>query len=98
MSENEANRAELARQAIEYLVEHDFVLTWDFSATEPPPEEIRQLLAPYFVDGEIELTTSRLLCDYLVSRLHEDHLPMDNRSRSVRDRASACCVVCCDDG
>ena len=87
MSKNKANRADLARQAIEYLVEHDFVLTWDFSATEPPPEEIRRLLAPYFADGEIEPTTSRLLCEYLVSRLREDYPLTDNRSRSVRDCA-----------
>jgi hypothetical protein len=81
MSKNMANRADLARQAIDYLVEQDFVLAWDFSATEPPPEEIRQLLAPYFADGEIELTTSGLLCDYLVSRLRENHLLIDNRRR-----------------
>ena len=54
MSKDKANRADLAGQAIEYLTGHDFVLTWDFYATEPPPEEIRQLLAPYFADGEIE--------------------------------------------
>jgi len=92
------NKADLARQAIEYLVEHDFVLTWDFSATEPPSEEIRQLLTPYFADGEIELTTSGLLCDYLVSRLCEDHLLMDKQSRSAQDHASACRVVFGDDG
>jgi hypothetical protein len=94
MSKNKANRADLARQAIEYLTGHDFVLAWDYSATEPPPDGIRRLLAPYFADGEIELSTSRLLCDYLVSRLREDHLLTDDRSRSVQDHASACHVVC----
>ena len=98
MSKNKANRADLARQAIEYLTGHDFVLAWDFSATEPPPEGIRRLLAPYFADGEIELTTSGLLCDYLVSRLREDYPLTDDRSRSVRDHASACRVVCGGNG
>ena len=103
MSKDKANRADLAGQAIEYLTGHDFVLTWDFYATEPPPEEIRQLLAPYFADGEIELTTSGLLREYLASRLCEDHrLSMDKQSRSVRDRTPlsrpACRVVCGDDG
>jgi hypothetical protein len=97
MSKNEANRADLAGQAIEYPVEHDFVLAWEYSATEPPPEAIRKLLAPYFADGEIELTTSRLLCDYLVSRLREDYPLTDRQSRSVRDCASACRVVFGDD-
>jgi hypothetical protein len=96
MSKNKARRADLARQAIAYLSEHDVALAWDFSAIEPPPEGIRKLLAPYFADGEIELSTSRLLCDYLVSRLREDHLSTDDRSRSVQDHASACRVVCGD--
>jgi hypothetical protein len=88
MSENKANPADLARQAIEYLTGHDFVLAWDFSATEPPPEGIRRLLAPYFADGEIEQTTSGLLREYLVSRLCEDHrLSPNEQSRSVRDHA-----------
>ena len=85
MSKNKANRADLARQAIEYLTGHDFVLAWDFSATEPPPEGIRKLLAPYFADGEIELTTSGLLCDYLVSRLARG-LPVDGRPEPVGSR------------
>ena len=38
MSKNKANRADLARQAIEYLTGHDFVLTWDFRRPSRRPK------------------------------------------------------------
>ena len=85
-----SGKADLARQAVEYLVQHDFVLKWDFDTTDPPSPEIQDLLVPYFSDGEIELTTSALLCDYLVSRLREDYLPTEGR----RSHPAACRVVC----
>ena len=49
-----ANNVEIVWQAIDYLVEHDFTLKWEFDAADPPPEEIRLLIAPYLSDGEIE--------------------------------------------
>jgi len=88
---------DLAQRAIDYLVQTDLVLKWGFPESNSPPEEVRRLLAPYFYDGEIERTTSSLLCDYLVSRLREDHLSMGTRSLSVQDRATSCRVVCNDD-
>ena len=36
-----AEKVELAWQAIDYLVEHDFTLKWEFDAADPPSEEIR---------------------------------------------------------
>ena len=91
-------RADLARQAIDYLVQTDLVLKWGFPEADPPPEGTKRLLAPYFSDGEIERTTSSLLCNYLVERLREDHGLTDTRmGRSGRDRAPSCRVVC-DDG
>ena len=77
----------LARQAIDYLVQCDLVLRWDFPAADPPPEEVRRLLVPYFADGEIEATTSGLLCSYLITRLKEDYLRQDEPSRPGRHHA-----------
>ena len=71
---NKANKADLAWQAIDYLVEHDLVVKWSFPEAEPPSEEVKRLIAPYFSDGEIERTTAGHLRDYLVERLEEDHL------------------------
>ena len=87
------DKADLARQAVEYLVQHDFVLKWDYDTTDPPSPAIRDLFAPYFSDGEIERTTSELLANYLVSRLREDYLPTEGR----RSRPAACRVVWGDD-
>ena len=53
---------------------------------------------PYFADGEIEMTTSRLLQDYLVERLREEYLPRNEPSRSEHDCAPAAFRVVCDDG
>ena len=61
----------MAQQAIDYLVQHDFVLRWEFPEADPPSPEIKRLVMSYLADGEIELTTSSLLCDYLVSGLRE---------------------------
>jgi len=71
---NKANKADLAWQAIDYLVEHDLVLKWGFPEADPPSEEIRHLLMPYFANGEIERTTAGRLRDYLVECLEEDYL------------------------
>ena len=94
------NKADLARQAIDYLVQHDFVLHWGFSEADPPPEEIKRLLMPCFADGEIELTTSALLCDYLVSRLREEYPSIEERSGVGADlaRARPALRVVCGDG
>jgi len=81
------NKADTARRAVEYLVQHDFKLHWDYDPADPPPEEIKRLLAPYFDDGEIERTTGMLLCNYLVGRLREDYVPQDEWSRSARGHA-----------
>ena len=61
-------KADLARRAIAYLARTDLALHWGFSEADPPSPEIRRLLMPYFADGEIEMTTSRLLQDYLVEQ------------------------------
>jgi hypothetical protein len=83
---NKANKADLAWQAIDYLVEHDLVVKWNFPEADPPPEEVKRLIAPYFSDGEIERTTAGHLRDYLVERLEEDYLLIaDERSQSSQD-------------
>ena len=92
---NKAEKAELAWQAIDYLVEHDFTLKWEFDAADPPPEEIRLLIAPYFSDGEIEMTAAWLLSDFLIERLENDCLLITDSQSSqdpLRPR-----VVCGDD-
>jgi hypothetical protein len=99
---NKAEKAELAWQAIDYLVEHDLVVKWTFPEADPPSEEIRKLIAPYFSDGEIERTTAGHLRDYLVERLEEDHLLVDEWSQSSQDhsasrRSPVFRVVCGDD-
>jgi hypothetical protein len=78
-SRKRLDEAEIARQAIAYLVQTDLALHWGFSEADPPSPEIMHLLMPYFADGEIELTTSALLCDYLVSRLREEYPPILGR-------------------
>ncbi len=94
-----ANKADLAWQAIDYLVEHDLVVKWNFSEADPPPEEIKRLIATYFSDGEIERTTAWHLRDYLLERLEEDHLLIaDERSQSSQDpHRPVCRVVFGDD-
>ena len=87
MSRKRTDKARLARQAIDYLVQHDLVVRWHFPEADPPPEEIKRLLTSYFTDGEIEATTSELLSNYLVTGLREDYLPMDEPSRSAHDRS-----------
>ncbi|MGO9108574.1 MAG: hypothetical protein ACLP9L_05010 [Thermoguttaceae bacterium] len=90
-----AEKAELAWQAIDYLVEHDLVLKWDFPEADPPPEEIRKLIAPYFSDGEIEMTAAWLLSDFLIERLENDCLLIrDSQSSQDPHRPR---VVCGDD-
>jgi hypothetical protein len=97
MSGRRGKRADLAQQAIEYLVEHDLWLRWDFPEADPPSPDIKRLVMSYLADGEIELTTSALLADYLVGRLREDYLPRNEPSRSPGSRPAACRVVCGDD-
>jgi hypothetical protein len=86
-------KANLARQVIAYLAQTDFVLKWGFSEADPPSKEIERLLRSCFGDGEIERTTSSLLCDYLVSRLREDYPMTDHIPQSCH---AACRVVCGD--
>jgi hypothetical protein len=76
-----SRKKDLAQQAVDYLVQHDLVARWGFDPLDPPSEEVRQLLAPYLADHEIELTTSSLLCQYLVARLQEEHLRAGGPSR-----------------
>jgi hypothetical protein len=99
-SRKRLDEAEIARQAIAYLVQTDLVLHWGFSEADPPSPEIMHLLMPYFADGEIELTTSELLCDYLVSRLREEYPSIEERSGVGRDlaRARPALRVVCGDG
>ena len=52
----EADKADLARRAIDYMLEHDFTLKWAFPEADPTPEEIKCLLASYFSDGESNWT------------------------------------------
>ena len=92
-----ANKAELAWQAIDYLVEHDLVVKWDFDAADPPPEDVKRLIAPYFTNGEIERTTAWHLRDYLVECLEDEFLLMDERSQSSQDPCRPVFRVVCDD-
>lgn len=93
-------KAEIARQAIAYLVQTDLALRWEFQEADPPPEGIKSLVMPYLADGEIELTTSRLLRDYLVERLREEYPSIEERSGVGRDlaRARPALRVVCGDG
>jgi len=90
-----ATKAELAWQAIDYLVEHDLVLKWGFPEADPPSEEIRHLLMPYFANGEIERTTAGRLRDYLVECLEEDYLLIADEP-TPRSHAPVFRVVCDD--
>jgi hypothetical protein len=81
MGRHKKDTTNLAQEAVDYLVTHDLVVHWAFDPTDPPSEEVRQLLSPYLLDHEIELTTSSLLCQYLVARLQEEHLPAGGPSR-----------------
>jgi hypothetical protein len=89
-----ADKADLARQAVKYLEEHDLVLKWDFPLDAPPPAEIRRLIMPYFSDGEIERTTSGFLCDYLIERLDEDFLADGQAPAPWSRRPPECRIVC----
>jgi len=92
-----ADKPDLARRAIDYLEQHDLALKWDFPQSDPPPDEIRHLLASYFDDGEIELDMAWFLSDFLVARLEEDYLVVaDERSQSSQDPHRPV-VVCGDD-
>jgi hypothetical protein len=82
-----------AWQAIDYLVEHELVVRWEFPESDPPPEAIQRLLRPYCSDGEIAQTTAWLLSDFLVERLEEDFLAVDEGG----DHAPVLRVVCGDD-
>ncbi len=102
MSRKKAEKADLARQAIEYLAEHDLLLRWEIPEADPPSPEIKRLVMSYLADGEIELTTSALLADYLTSRLREDYLPPDVPIQSAHEpapwsRRPTCRVVRGDD-
>ena len=92
-----ANKADVAWQAIDYLVEHDLVVKWTFPEADPPPEEIRLLLMPYFANGEIERTTAWHLRDYLVECLEDEFLLMDERSQSSQDPCRPVFRVVCGD-
>ena len=83
--------ARVAQEAVDYLVQHDFVLHWDYDAADPPSDEIKRLLAPYFADGEIELTTGAWLADYLVGCLQEEYLLKGKPSRSGQGHAPSSC-------
>ncbi|MGO9109099.1 MAG: hypothetical protein ACLP9L_07700 [Thermoguttaceae bacterium] len=95
-----ANKAaQEAWQAIDYLVEHELVVRWEFPESDPPPEAIKRLLKPYFADGEIERGTAWHLRDYLVERLEEDFLAVaDERSQNHAPWSRPVCrIVCCGD-
>ena len=92
---NKAEKTELAWQAIDYLVEHDLVIKWTFPETDPPSEEIRKLIAPYFSDGEIEMTAAWLLSDFLIERLENDCLLITDSQLSQDPHRPR--VVCGDD-
>ena len=79
-----ANNSELACRAIAYLLEHDLVLKWDYPEADPPPEEIRLLIAPFFSDGEVELDMAWFLSDYLIAMLEKDSLRIPD-SQSSQD-------------
>lgn len=91
------DKADIVQQAIDYVATTDLVLKWDFPEADPPSPEIASLLKSFFDDGEIERTTSALLCDYLVNCLQEDYLLGDKPSQSGQDHAPVCRVVCDDD-
>ena len=96
------SEADLAKRAIDYLVQHDLMLRWDIPDTDPPPADVKRLVMGYLADGDIELTTSALLAEYLMSRLREEYLPPDAPSRSAHEPAPwshrpTCRVVSGDD-
>jgi hypothetical protein len=88
------DESDLVREAIAYLAQTDLVLKWGFSEADPPPPEVAKRVASYFSDGEIEVTTSSLVCDYLISRLRED-CPLTEDAGS---RPAVCRIVRGDDG
>ena len=91
------DKADLAKRAIDYLLEHDLVLKWAFPEVDPPPDVIRKLIMPYFSDGEIEQDMAWYLSDYLVERLEQDCLQIaDEQSQSSQDSRRPR-VVCGDD-
>ena len=81
------NKTDTARRAVEYLLHHDFKLHWEYDPDDPPPEDVRQLLQPYFDMGEIETMTAMLLTDYLVGEVRLDHLPKAEWCRSAREHS-----------
>lgn len=96
MSRKKSDKADLARQAIAYLEQHDLVLKWGFPQDDPPPDEIKKLIMPYFGDGEIERTTAGFVGDYLVERLEEDYLADGQAPAPWSRRPPVFRVVCCD--
>jgi hypothetical protein len=91
-----ADKVDLAKRAIDYLLEHDLTLKWEFDAADPPPDEIKLLIAPYFSDGEIEMTAAWLLSDFLIERLEKDCLLIpDGQSQSSQDPRRPVAGVAC---
>jgi hypothetical protein len=89
------NKPDLAQQAIDYLVQHDLMLRWEIPEADPPPPDIKRLVMRYLAEGEIELTTSELLANYLIGRLRDDCLPLDAPNRSAHDPASLSRIPSC---
>ncbi len=96
-SGKKADTADLARQAIKYLEEHDLVLKWHFPGANPPPDQVKRLIMSYFSDGEIERTTAGFVGDYLIERLDEDCLADGQAPAPWSRRPPVFRVVCCDD-
>ena len=68
------DREQAARRAIEYLTDHNLVFNWGFAADNLPSETVRNLIAGYFIDGEIATTLSQLVVRYLMKSLAEEYL------------------------
>lgn len=97
-----AKKTNTAHRAVEYLLHHNFKLHWDYDPANPPPEDVRQLLKPYFELGDVEKMTTMLLTGYLVDAVRLDHVPKEEWSRSARGHVPrfhppTCRLVRCDE-
>jgi hypothetical protein len=64
---NPSEDAEAARAAINYLMQHEPLVTCTFPPDDRPSEGIRRIIAPYLVGIEAEI--GELVVRYLLDRL-----------------------------
>jgi len=63
--------SEVARRTLNYLMEHQPIVTVRFPEDHPPSEEMLRLLAPHVVgmEGEMAVLVGRFLSESIASRL-----------------------------